>query len=196
MAQWEHARLFDQRTVQRHIRAGMTSDDDYERHLSELPDVSAKIRPKDEGGDNDGFDAPVDDDFGDMEEALTTEAPLPPEPEEPTAPAPAPTPMGRPDPAPVAPPPADKWSGPDLGNPAAPRAAPVVPVVPHPAAPHLMAPRPVTPRPVTPPPMTPPPVVPPPPVAAPRVPGAAAPRVGPPLVPPPVIAPPAPPLRP
>jgi hypothetical protein len=49
-------RLFDQRVVRRNISAGRISKDDHKRFIEALPDVSDKIKPPDEGGDDDGWD--------------------------------------------------------------------------------------------------------------------------------------------
>lgn len=53
----DRARLYDKRVVQRNIRAERVTKDEYAAWLSELPDVSDKIKPRDEGGDDDGYEA-------------------------------------------------------------------------------------------------------------------------------------------
>jgi len=52
----DRARLFDKRVVQRNIGAGRVTKEEYRAWLGELPDSSDKIRPRDEGGDEDGYD--------------------------------------------------------------------------------------------------------------------------------------------
>ncbi|MCA9651611.1 MAG: hypothetical protein KC501_16965 [Myxococcales bacterium] len=52
----DRARLYDKRVVQRNIRAERVTKEEYKAWLAELPDVSDKIRPRDEGGDDDGFE--------------------------------------------------------------------------------------------------------------------------------------------
>lgn len=52
----ERARLYDKRVVQRNIRAERVTKDEYKAWLGDLPDVSDKIKARDEGGDDDGFD--------------------------------------------------------------------------------------------------------------------------------------------
>jgi hypothetical protein len=56
MASRDPERYFDRRTIQRHLKRGLVSDADYGRYVETLPDVSDKIKPRDEGGDDDGFD--------------------------------------------------------------------------------------------------------------------------------------------
>ncbi len=62
MSLQDPSRLFDVRTVQRHIKAGRTSEDALAAHLAALPDVSDKIRDRDEGGDEDGWEEDDEDD--------------------------------------------------------------------------------------------------------------------------------------
>lgn len=54
----DRARLFDKRVVQRNIRAGRVTKDEYRAWLRELSDTSEKIRARDEGGDDDGYERP------------------------------------------------------------------------------------------------------------------------------------------
>lgn len=56
MAIREPERYFDQRTIRRHIKRGHVSEDDYQRFVETLPDVSENIMDKEEGGDDDGFE--------------------------------------------------------------------------------------------------------------------------------------------
>jgi hypothetical protein len=49
-------RMFDKRVVQRNIRTGRATKADYEAFVSALPDLTAQIRPPEDGGDDDGFD--------------------------------------------------------------------------------------------------------------------------------------------
>lgn len=55
----DRARLFDKRVVQRNIRAGRVSKDEYQAWLADQQDVSEKIMARDEGGDDDGYEVPV-----------------------------------------------------------------------------------------------------------------------------------------
>ncbi len=48
MASQDLERLFDVRTVHRHIREGRVTEAQYEAHLAALPDVSDKARPPEE----------------------------------------------------------------------------------------------------------------------------------------------------
>ncbi len=56
MATRDPERYFDRRTIKRHLKRGVVSETDFGRYLETLPDVSDKIKPRDEGGDDDGFD--------------------------------------------------------------------------------------------------------------------------------------------
>jgi hypothetical protein len=56
MATRDPERYFDRRTIKRHLKRGVVSEADFRRHVDGLPDVTDKIRPRDEGGDDDGFD--------------------------------------------------------------------------------------------------------------------------------------------
>lgn len=53
---WERERVFDLRTVRRHIKAGHISQEEYNKFLGSLEDVSHKIQEPGEGGDDDGFE--------------------------------------------------------------------------------------------------------------------------------------------
>lgn len=53
----DRTRLFDKRVVQRNIRAGRVTKDEYAAWLREVTDASDKIMARDEGGDDDGFEA-------------------------------------------------------------------------------------------------------------------------------------------
>lgn len=55
----DRARLFDKRVVQRNIRAGRVTKDEYQAWLAEQSDVGEKIMARDEGGDDDGYEVPV-----------------------------------------------------------------------------------------------------------------------------------------
>ena len=48
-------RLFDKRVVRRNIAAGLISKDDHERFIEALADASKNVKPRDEGGDEDGL---------------------------------------------------------------------------------------------------------------------------------------------
>ena len=52
----DRARLFDKRVVQRNVRAGRVTEEEYQAWLGELADTSDKILPRDEGGDDDGYE--------------------------------------------------------------------------------------------------------------------------------------------
>lgn len=45
MAETANPKHLDKRTVERYLRNGELNDKDYERHISELPDVSEKSVP-------------------------------------------------------------------------------------------------------------------------------------------------------
>ena len=131
----DRARLFDLRVVQRNIRSGRVQKDEYGAWLSALPDATPKIKPREEGGDEDGYDG------------------------HPPAPAPAPAPAAAPSPASaleaepaherVAPPVAPVAERPEPFAPSMPSApapapapvAPSVPSAPSPAGP-VVAPEP------------------------------------------------------
>jgi hypothetical protein len=49
-------KLFDTRTVQRSLRAGLIDRATYEEFLRDLPDASENVLSPDEGGDDDGYD--------------------------------------------------------------------------------------------------------------------------------------------
>jgi hypothetical protein len=59
MAIRDPLRNFDLRTVRRHLRAGRVSQSDYDTFLRGLPDSTPKIRGREDGGDEDGYDARV-----------------------------------------------------------------------------------------------------------------------------------------
>ncbi len=52
-----HDRLFDKRVVRRNIREGRVTKEEYQAFLQSLPDRADHIKPRDEGGDDDGYDA-------------------------------------------------------------------------------------------------------------------------------------------
>ena len=63
-------RLFDNRTIERNIRKGLTTRKDYEKYLKSLPDVADKAAPPEaELSDEDDFDDIDDDDLDDEDEA-------------------------------------------------------------------------------------------------------------------------------
>lgn len=55
----DRARLFDKRVVQRNIRAGRVTKDEYQAWLADQSDVGDKIMAREEGGDDDGYEVPV-----------------------------------------------------------------------------------------------------------------------------------------
>jgi hypothetical protein len=59
---WDRERLFDLRTVKRHVRSGSTSQEELDEFVAGLPDASENIRPPEEGGDDDGYDEDEDED--------------------------------------------------------------------------------------------------------------------------------------
>lgn len=64
--QVDRTRVFDKRVVQRYIRAGRVSKEEYAAWLTALADATENIKPEEEGGDADGFEpAPeVEEDLG------------------------------------------------------------------------------------------------------------------------------------
>jgi hypothetical protein len=56
MATRDPERYFDRRTISRHLKRGLVTEADFRRHVDGLPDATEKIRARDEGGDDDGFD--------------------------------------------------------------------------------------------------------------------------------------------
>jgi hypothetical protein len=58
---WDRERLFDLRTVKRHVRSGSTSQEEFDAFVAGLPDAADNIRPAEEGGDDDGYDEDEDD---------------------------------------------------------------------------------------------------------------------------------------
>jgi len=55
----DRARLFDKRVVQRNIRAGRVTKEEYQAWLADQSDVGDKIMARDEGGDDDGYEVPI-----------------------------------------------------------------------------------------------------------------------------------------
>lgn len=55
----KNERMFDLRVVHRYIGAGRLEKEEYDAHLESLVDVAENVRPRDEGGDEDGYDRPV-----------------------------------------------------------------------------------------------------------------------------------------
>ena len=51
-------RFFDQRVVQRNVASGRVTKDEHRAFLEALPDAGENIRPREEGGDDDGYDRP------------------------------------------------------------------------------------------------------------------------------------------
>ncbi len=52
----DRTRLFDKRVVQRNIRAGRVTKEEYRAWLAEVGDASEKIMPREDGGDDDGYE--------------------------------------------------------------------------------------------------------------------------------------------
>jgi hypothetical protein len=55
----DRARLFDKRVVQRNIRAGRVTKEEYQAWLADQSDVNDKIMAREEGGDDDGYEVPI-----------------------------------------------------------------------------------------------------------------------------------------
>ncbi len=55
----KNERMFDLRVVHRYIGAGRLEKEEYDAHLESLVDVAENVRPREEGGDEDGYDRPV-----------------------------------------------------------------------------------------------------------------------------------------
>jgi hypothetical protein len=106
-------RMFDKRVVQRNIRTGRATKDEYAAFMSSLPDLTQQIRPADDGGDDDGFDvrearaharaaAPrPSSPFADAPRPAAPPAEAQPAPAPPAAPAPAAPPAATAAPAPT-----------------------------------------------------------------------------------------------
>lgn len=54
-------RLYDKRVIQRHIKKGLTTTKDYEKHLKALPDTADKVAPMDRAEIVDDDDRPEND---------------------------------------------------------------------------------------------------------------------------------------
>ena len=59
MALRDPERYLDRRTFRRHLKRGNVTEADYQKHLAELPDLTENIMPKEEGGDDDGYEQRV-----------------------------------------------------------------------------------------------------------------------------------------
>ncbi len=55
----KNERMFDLRVVHRYIASGRVTKEEYEAHLEGLTDVADNVRPRDEGGDEDGYERPI-----------------------------------------------------------------------------------------------------------------------------------------
>lgn len=55
----KNERMFDLRVVDRYIGSGRLERAEYTAHLETLVDVAENVRPRDEGGDEDGYDRPI-----------------------------------------------------------------------------------------------------------------------------------------
>jgi hypothetical protein len=55
----KNERMFDLRVVDRYIAAGRLERAEYTAHLESLVDVAENVRPRDEGGDEDGYERPI-----------------------------------------------------------------------------------------------------------------------------------------
>ncbi|EDM79771.1 hypothetical protein PPSIR1_31768 [Plesiocystis pacifica SIR-1] len=93
MAIRDPERFFDNRTVRRHIKRGHVSEADYDSFVQTLPDASENIKDKEEGGDDDGYEARAANPEGAEQGAEGqpgAAAPAPGQPAQPGAAAPAP----------------------------------------------------------------------------------------------------------
>lgn len=116
-------REFDSRTFRRKIKSGRISDAEYREFITALPDLADKIKPRDEGGDEDGYEERLANRGRPQETAPEQAAAAP---SAPAAPAPpAAVPESDSDPFAEAP----RAAGP-APSPSAPVAAPSAPVVP------------------------------------------------------------------
>ena len=63
-------RVFDKRVVQRYIRAGRVTKEEYGAWLAALPNTQENIMPSNEGGDSDGYEGEDydDDDYDDEDD--------------------------------------------------------------------------------------------------------------------------------
>ena len=55
----KNERVFDQRVVHRNITAGRVTREEYQAYLASLTDCAENIKPREEGGDDDGYDRPI-----------------------------------------------------------------------------------------------------------------------------------------
>jgi hypothetical protein len=55
----KNERMFDLRVVHRYIGSGRVTKEEYDAHLAGLVDVAENVRPREEGGDEDGYDRPI-----------------------------------------------------------------------------------------------------------------------------------------
>jgi hypothetical protein len=55
----KNERMFDLRVVDRYIAAGRLERAEYTAHLESIDDVAENVRPREEGGDEDGYDRPI-----------------------------------------------------------------------------------------------------------------------------------------
>lgn len=55
----KNERMFDLRVVHRYIESERIKKEEYEAHLASLPDAAENVRPREEGGDDDGYDRPI-----------------------------------------------------------------------------------------------------------------------------------------
>jgi hypothetical protein len=116
-------RQFDSRTFRRKIKSGRISEAEYREFLASLPDLADKIKPRDEGGDDDGYEERIASRGRPQETAASEAAPA-------SAPAAPAAPESDDDPFAEAP-----AAAAPVPSPSAPAAAPSVPVVPPAAGP-------------------------------------------------------------
>ena len=73
MALRDPERYLDRRTYRRHLKRGNVTEADYHSYLAELPDVVENIMPKEEGGDDDGYEQRVAQKVDEPDESTAAE---------------------------------------------------------------------------------------------------------------------------
>ena len=86
MAIFDRERYLDRRTYKRHIKRGTLTEAQYKQYVADLPDMTENIMDKEEGGDDDGYEARVEaaaQEEAQQEEGAAADAPAPAEPANP-----------------------------------------------------------------------------------------------------------------
>ena len=80
MAIFDRERYLDRRTYKRHIKRGTLTEAQYKQYVADLPDMTDNIMDKEEGGDDDGYEARVEAaaQEGQQEEDAAAEPPAEP----------------------------------------------------------------------------------------------------------------------